>query len=251
MCSFCTEDCAGTCELAQAAVLGAQTVYPMTTGNNQIASEKDYPIDFSHFNINGRTFGSQDADETSEDATIFNVNLERTYGSVNPVTMTMPVILPALYKLNWQDYFSGAAMTGVTCIIGEDGRNNDPDLKIKKGKVTDFPLLGKTLDCFRRYYRGYGQIVLQCNGDDNLLGIPQLAIQKYGVEALEIKFGQSAKGTQPVKQVKDIETALERQHLGHLVHPDPRDPAVQKAYRDGVCPTSTPMADCLCGTKKR
>ena len=59
MCSFCTQDCNGTCELAQAAVLGAQTVYPTTTGNNQIASEKDYPIDFSHFNINGRVFGAQ------------------------------------------------------------------------------------------------------------------------------------------------------------------------------------------------
>jgi len=35
MCSFCTQDCNGTCELAQAAVLGAQTVYPTTTGNNQ------------------------------------------------------------------------------------------------------------------------------------------------------------------------------------------------------------------------
>ncbi len=236
MCSFCTEDCEGTCELAQAAVLGAQTVYPMTTGSNQIASEKDYPIDFSHFNINGRTFGAQGVNETSDDATIFNVNLERTYGTVNPVTMTMPVMLPALYKLNWQDYFSGAAMAGVTCIIGEDGRNNDPDLKIKNGTVTDFPLLGRTFDCFRKYYRGYGQIVLQCNGDDNLLGIPQLAIQKYGAEAIEIKFGQSAKGTQPVRLVKDIETALEKQQRGDLVHPDPCDPAVQKAYSDGVCP---------------
>jgi len=236
MCSFCTEECEGTCELAQAAVLGSQTVYPMTTGANQIASEKDYPIDFSHFNINGRTFGAQGIEESSEKATIFNVALERTYGVANPVRMTMPIILPALYKLNWQDYFSGAAMAGVTCVIGEDGRNNDPELKIENETVTDFPLLGKTLDCFRKYDRGYGQIVLQCNGDDNLLGIPQLAIQKYGVEALEIKFGQSAKGTQPVRLLKDIETALTSQRLGNLVHPDPRDPEVQKAYRDGVCP---------------
>jgi hypothetical protein len=236
MCSFCTEDCDGTCELAQAAVLGAQTVYPMTTGANQIAYEKDYPIDFSHFNINGRTFGAEGVGETSEDATVFNVNLQRTYGIAHPVTMTMPIMLPALYKLNWQDYFSGAAMAGVTCVIGEDGRNNDAGLLVENGAVTDFPLLGSTLDCFRTYYRGYGQIVLQCNGDDNLLGIPRLAIQKYGVEALEIKFGQSAKGTQPVKRVKDLETALERQRLGHLVHPDPRDPSVKKAYRDGVCP---------------
>ena len=138
----------GTCELAQAAVLGAQTVYPTTTGNNQIASEKDYPVDFSHFNINGRVFGAQGANETQDEATIFNVNLERTYGFNNPVNMAMPVILPALIKLNWQDYFAGAAMAGVTCVIGEHATNNEPNLKIDNGKVTDFPLLEKALDCF-------------------------------------------------------------------------------------------------------
>lgn len=236
MCSFCTQDCNGTCELAQAAVLGAQTVYPTTTGNNQIASEKDYPIDFSHFNINGRVFGARGVHETPDEATIFNVNLERTYGSINPVKMAMPVILPALIKLNWQDYFAGAAMVGVTCVIGEHARNNEPHLKIDNGKVTEFPLLGEALDCFRRYDRGYGQIVLQCNVDDDLMGVPRIGIEKYGAEAIEIKFGQAAKGTQPVIRVKDLETALLKQQQGNLVHPDPSDPSVQQSYHDGVCP---------------
>ncbi len=236
MCSFCTQDCNGTCELAQAAVLGAQTVYPTTTGNNQIASEKDYPIDFSHFNINGRVFGARGVRENGEEATIFNVDLERTYGSINPVKMALPVILPALIKLNWQDYFAGAAMAGVTCVIGEHARNNEPHLKIDEGQVTDFPLLAEALDCFRRYDRGYGQIVLQCNVDDDLMGVPRIAIEKYGARAIEIKFGQSAKGTQPVVRVRDLETALVKQRQGNLVHPDPGDPAVQKAYHDGVCP---------------
>ena len=236
MCSFCTQDCSGTCEIAQAAVLGARTVYPTTTGTNQIASEKDYPIDFSHFNINGRAFGAVGAAETPEEAAIFNVNLERTYGFKNPVKMALPVILPALIKLNWQDYFSGAAMAGVTCVIGEDARDNDPDLKIDNGKISDFPLLGRAVDSFRRYDRGYGQIVLQSNANDNLMGVPEIAIKKYGVKAIEIKFGQGAKGTQPVKKIKDLKTALIKQQQGNLVHPDPGDPAVQKAYNDGVCP---------------
>ncbi|MDM8539084.1 glutamate synthase-related protein [Desulfobacterales bacterium HSG17] len=236
MCSFCTQDCAGTCEIAQAAVLGAQTVYPTTTGTNQIASEKDYPIDFSHFNINGRVFGAQGAKETQEEANIFNVNLERTYGTIHPVKIAMPIILPALIKLNWQDYFAGAAMAGVTCVIGEHGRNNDPNLKVKNGKVTDYPLLEKALDCFRKYDRGYGQIVLQSNVDDDLMEVPKIAIQKYGATAIEIKFGQAAKGTQPVIRVKNIEAALKRQQFGDVVIPDPSDPSVQKAYEDGVCP---------------
>lgn len=236
MCSFCTQDCPGTCEIAQAAVLGAQTVYPTTTGTNQIASEKDYPIDFSHFNINGRVFGAHGVAETQEEANIFNVNLERTYGTINPVKMTMPVMLPALFKLNWQDYFAGGAMAGVTCVIGEHGRNNDPNLKLKNGKVAEYPLLKKALDCFRKYDRGYGQIVLQSNVDDDLMGVPKIAIQKYGATAIEIKFGQAAKGTQPVIRVKNIEAALKRRKFGDVVIPDPSDPAVQKAYEDGVCP---------------
>ncbi len=236
MCSFCTEECDGTCELAQAAVLGSQTVYPTTTGNNQIASEKDYPIDFSHFNINGRVFGAQGADSTSESATIFNVNLERTYGLLNPVTMALPIILPALIKLNWQDYFSGAAMAGVTCVIGEHAINNDPNFRVENKTAIDVPLLGQALDCFRRYDRGYGQIVLQCNQEDIQLDIPRLAIQRYGIEAIEIKFGQAAKGTQPVIRIKNLEAALKKQELGYIVFPDPSDPKVQEAYRDGICP---------------
>lgn len=236
MCSFCTQDCSGTCEIAQAAVLGARTVYPTTTGNNQIASEKEYPLDFSHFNINGRVFGAQGVSETPDQATIFNVNLERSYGVFNTVKIAMPVILPALIKLNWQDYFAGAAMAGVTCVIGEHARNNEPDLKIEQGQVTDFPLLEKTLACFAEYDRGYGQIVLQCNVDDDLMGVPKIAIKKYGVKAIEIKFGQGAKGTQPAIRVQGIATARIKQQQGNLVHPDPSDPLVQKAYEDAVCP---------------
>ncbi len=236
MCSFCTQDCDGTCELAQAAVLGAQTVYPTTTGNNQIASEKDYPIDFSHFNINGRVFGAQGVGQDQGEATIFNVGLERTYGSFHPVKMAMPVILPALIKLNWQDYFGGAAMAGVSCVIGEDARNKEPNLEISKGKITAFPLLKNALVCFNHYDRGYGQIVVQCNADDNLMGVPRLAIEKYGAKAIEIKFGQGAKGTQPAVRVKDLATALHKQQNGNLVFPDPSDPSVQEAYQKGICP---------------
>ena len=51
MCSMCTADCVGTCEIGISAVRGADAVYPTTTGDNQVASEKVYPIDYSHFNI--------------------------------------------------------------------------------------------------------------------------------------------------------------------------------------------------------
>ena len=100
----------------------------------------------------------------------------------------------------------------------------------------DFPFLGRILETFHKYYRGYGQIVPQCNVEDDALGVPEIAITKYGAKAIEFKFGQSAKGTQPVNRLPDLETALKKQQMGFLVHPDPSDPAVQKAYAERTCP---------------
>lgn len=236
MCSFCTEDCEGPCEIALAAVLGARAVYPTNTGANQIASEKDYPLDYSHFNINGRVFGAVGAGLNFAEANIFRVNLESEYGRFHPVRLAMPLILPALIKMNWEDYFGGAAMAGVTCVIGEDSRTKDPELRLEHGKVVHFPALQKMLDAFRRYDRGYGQIVLQCNIEDDMMGVPEYAIQVHGAQAIELKFGQGAKGTQPVNRLKDREEALIKQALGHLVLPDPTDPAIVQAEADGVCP---------------
>lgn len=236
MCSFCTEECEGTCEIALAAVLGARTVYPTNTGANQIASEKDYPIDFSHFNINGHVFGAIGANSNYEEATIYHVKLEREFGEFNLVKLTMPIVLPALIKLNWKDYFGGAAMAGVVSVIGEGARDRDPELKIENGKVIEFPILKIMLDSFRKYYRGYGQIVLQCNVEDDMLGVPEYAIKKYGAEAIEFKFGQGAKGTQPVVRIKNREQALQKQEMGELVLPNPMDPEIIKAYEEGTCP---------------
>ena len=236
MCSFCTEECSGTCEIALAAVLGMKAVYPTNTGANQVASEKDYPIDFSHFNINGRVFGAIGANPTFEEANIYNVKLERVFGKFNEVKMTMPVILPALIKMNWEDYFAGAAMAGVCCVIGEDAKNKDPELKMENGKVKHFPMLGKILDSFRKYYRGYGQIILQCNVEDDMNGVPEHAIKVHKAEAIELKFGQSAKGTQPVVRLKNREEALAKQADGFMVYPDPNGPGMEEAYEEGVCP---------------
>jgi hypothetical protein len=136
LCSLCSEGCEGRCELGLAAVLGARTVYPTTTGSNQVASEKDYPFDYSHFNINGRVFGAVGIEE--ENAHIFNVNLEGEYGYENKVKTKLPLFLPALIKLNWKDYFGGAAMAGVSCVIGESAIDKDPNLEMRSGKIVRF-----------------------------------------------------------------------------------------------------------------
>lgn len=236
MCSFCTADCPGICEIGISAALGARSVYPTNTGNNQVASEKNYPIDYSHFNINGRVFGAQGCEADMEKAAIFNVNMESDYGTIHPVKQTMPIILPALIKLNWKDYFGGAAMAGVSCVIGEEAMGKDPDLKMKNGKVEEFTMLNEMLDAFRKYDRGYGQIILQCNIEDDACGVAEYAITKCGATAIEFKFGQSAKGTQPVRVLADYEAALKAKASGMLVHPDPEDADIKAKHAEGCCP---------------
>lgn len=41
----------GMCEIGLSALRGSEAIYPFKTDINQFASEKDYPLDFSHFNI--------------------------------------------------------------------------------------------------------------------------------------------------------------------------------------------------------
>lgn len=237
MCAFCTEDCNGTCELGMAAVLGSQTVYPTNTGNNQIGSEKDYAIDYSHFNINGRVFGAVGIDNpTSENTTIFNVNLKSEYGVYHKVKIELPFLLPALIKLNWKDYFAGAAMAGVSCVIGEEARNKDCDLKIEDGKIKEFSMLGEMLDSFRDYYRGYGQIIIQCNVEDDMMELPEYAILNHGAEAIEFKFGQSAKGTQPARKLSGYKEACKVLESGYIVYPNPKDEKIKKYCEEGLCP---------------
>jgi len=236
MCSFCTEECLGTCEIGLSAMRGEMAVYPTNTGENQVASEKDMPIDYSHFNINGRVFGAVGAAAKEEEATIFNVKLEQTIGSENPVKLAVPVVLPALIKLNWEDYFAGAAMAGVNCVIGESSPGKDPNLEYTDGKISRFDKLTEFLDAFRRYDRGYGQIILQCNTEDDAQGLPEYALTKGDVTALEFKFGQFAKGTQPAVRVKTLEEALAKKKGGAVIYPDPTDPKIQEAWERGACP---------------
>jgi len=232
---MCTADCVGSCEIGLSAVRGMDMVYPTTTGENQVASEKNYPIDSSHFNINGRVFGAVGAPADPNKATIYHVNLETQIGTLHPVKLKMPVVLPALIKLNWQDYFGGAAMAGVNAVVGEGAVSKDPTLRYENGKVVHAPKLMEMLDAFNRYYHGYGQLILQVNYDDDKQGVPEYALTQCGFEAIEFKFGQSAKGTQPAVRIKTLEQALKAQSQGTLVLPDPSDPAVQEDYKNGCC----------------
>ena len=138
MCSVCGE-CPGLCEIGLAAVRGADTVYPTAGGVYQYGSEKEYPVDLSHFNINGRVFGAVGAPECSAEATVFHVKMETEIGRRNPIKLKLRVVLPAMAKLAWPESVGGAAMAGVLAVIGEGAINEGPSLVCVDAKVRGLP----------------------------------------------------------------------------------------------------------------
>ncbi len=234
MCSVCTDKCTGTCEIGLSAIRGDEAIYPFKTDINQFASEKDYPLDFSHFNIDGKVFGTYGCDEVAEQATFPMVDIGSTFGIENPVEIKAPIILPGIAKLNWKDYYSGAALAGVPVVIGESVVSKDKGLVLEGGKVVKSPLIKEMLSYFNRYSRGYGDIILQANYDDEYLGVLDYAIKELGVTSVELKFGQGAKGIQGMGMVEDIDQALEFQKMGYLIFPDPSDPEIAENYRNGI-----------------
>jgi len=236
MCSVCTADCIGSCEIGYSAIRGEEALYPSGADKSQFASEKDYPIDLSHFNINGRVFGAEGIEADTYKASFPNVDISTMVGIDNPIKLKAPFILPAIAKLNWPDYYAGAALAGIMVVIGEDAVVKDKELGMKNNRVTKSPLLKKMLDSFNRYNHGYGDIVLQANYDDEHINVLDYAINELGTTTVELKFGQAAKGIQGMGFVYNLEDALEFQKKGYLVIPDPSDPIVQEKHKKGIGP---------------
>lgn len=234
MCSVCTDLCTGTCEIGLSAIRGDQAIYPFKTDINQFASEKNYPLDFSHFNIDGKVFGTLGCDEDANEATYPKVDITSKFGVENQVNTKAPIILPAIAKLNWKDYYSGAALAGIPVVIGEDVIAKDKQLEIKDGKVVKSPLIEEMLSYFNRYNRGYGDIILQGNYDDEELGVLDYAIKELGVTSVELKFGQGSKGIQGMGRIENIDDALAFHKKGNLIHPDPSNPELAANYRNGI-----------------
>lgn len=236
MCAACTADCIGPCEIGLSAIRGAEALLPFAADVNQFASEKIYPLDFSHFSINGRVFGAQGLPPDPLVATYQRADIGASFGLSNPVPCTAPLILPAMAKLAWREYFAGAALAGVPVVIGEDVLSKDPSLAVEGQRVVEAPLVAEMLAAFRRYHRGFGDIVLQANCDDEHHGLLEYAIARLDVKSVELKFGQAAKGIQGMGRVPRIEDALRFKALGYIVLPDPEDPEVAKAYARGEGP---------------
>jgi len=233
MCSVCTENCPGPCEIGRSAIRGSELLYPTERKTSQTASEKDYPIDFSHFNINGRCYGLFGSE--SKGTSYTNVKLKTDIGKgPNKLKLKAPYVFPAMAKLNWKGYYAGAALSGVIAVIGEDMPTTDPDAVIKNGKVLQLPMLKEMHESFYKYNEGYGALFIQANVDDERLGLLEYALEEIGFEAVELKLGQAAKGIQGMGKITSLEKALQLKQMGYEVFPDPNDTDVKETNKNNM-----------------
>jgi len=244
LCTRCIDGCTGNCEVFKATFRGRELIYPGPFGEITAGGDKDYPVDYSHLNIQGYALGArglpQGVEGNPDTATFPSVNTETEYGWDIKVKMKTPIFTGALgsteiARKNWEHFAIGAAISGVTLVCGENVCGIDPELeRDAKGKVTSSPDMDRRIETYRRYHQGYGEILVQMNVEDTRLGVAEYVHKKHGLNTIELKWGQGAKCIGGEIKVGSLERALELQKRGYIVTPDPSDPVNQAAFKDGA-----------------
>ncbi len=240
MCVTCVDGCVGMCEIGKSAYRGHEVIYPQPFGVITTASQKDYPVDLSHFTILGTAVGAVGIEADSDKAIFPNVDLEVHFGRDNAIKFRLPWIIPGIGSTNiaqnnWEGLAIGSAISGTGLTIGENVVGMDMRSEFKDGRVVHSPELERRVKLYQDWMiDGYGGIVVQANVEDTRLGVQEYAIDKLGVEWVELKWGQGAKNIGGEVKIKDLKKAQELYKRGYVVLPDPTDKDTIRAFERGA-----------------
>jgi len=240
MCVTCVDGCIGMCEIGKSAYRGHEVIYPQPFGVITAAAEKAYPVDYSHFTILGGVVGARGIEADSDKAIFPAVNLEVRIGRDRGVKFRYPWIISGIgstnvAKNNWEGLAIGSAISGTGLTIGENVVGMDPDAVIRNGRVTDTADLKRRVTLYKEAQRdGYGAIIVQANVEDTRLGVQEYAIEKLGVQCVELKWGQGAKNIGGEVKIRDLKKARLLYDRGYVVLPNPADPEVIRAHERGT-----------------
>jgi glutamate synthase domain-containing protein 2 len=238
------DGCKGNCEIFRASFRSREVIYPGPFGEITAGADKNYPVDYSHLNIQGYALGAKglpgEAEGNPDNTKFVDVNTETAYGWDAKVKMKVPIFTGALgsteiARKNWESVAVGAAISGVTLVCGENVCGVDPGLELdSKGKIQNSPDMDRRIEIYKKFHAGYGEILVQMNVEDTRLGVAEYVRKKHNLEAIELKWGQGAKCIGGEIKVKSLDRALELKKRGYIVTPDPSLEAVQKAFKDGA-----------------
>jgi glutamate synthase domain-containing protein 2 len=239
MCVTCVDGCIGMCEIGKSAYRGHEVIYPQPFGVITTAAEKGYPVDYSHFNIMGTAAGAHGIEADSDKAIFPAVDLQVAIGHDGGLKFRYPWIISGIgstdiAKNNWEGLAIGSALCGTGLTIGENVAGMDAQAKIQNGRVFDTVDLKRRVQLYKEYQRdGFGAIVVQANVEDARLGVHEYAIEKLGVQCVEIKWGQGAKDIGGEVKIRDLNKARMLRERGYIVLPDPTREDVAGAFERG------------------
>jgi glutamate synthase domain-containing protein 2 len=239
MCVTCVDGCIGMCEIGKSAYRGQEVLYPQPFGLVTAASEKEYPVDLSHFTILGTAAGAVGVKADSDHATFEKVDVETAVGKDKGIKLKVPFVVPGMgstnvAKNNWRGLGTGVALAGGILTVGENVCAMDNESTIENGKVLRSPDMEMRVNSFMDWYDGYGTVVIQANVEDTRLGVQEYAMEKLGVKAVELKWGQGAKDIGGEVKIKNLEKAQRLYKTGYIVLPNPTDPEVIAAFQKGA-----------------
>jgi len=240
MCVTCVDGCIGMCEIGKSAYRGHEVIYPQPFGVITTAAEKTHPVDYSHFNVMGTAVGAHGIEPDSDKAIFPAVNLEVAIGHDKRIKFRYPWIIPGIgstniAKNNWEGLAIGSALAGTGLTIGENVVGMDTEAVIRKGRVVDTADLKHRVKLYKDYqHDGYGAIIVQSNVEDTRLGVQEYAIEKLGVECVELKWGQGAKNIGGEVKITNLQKAQMLHERGYVVLPDPTQSDVIKAFERGA-----------------
>ncbi|MFP4197048.1 MAG: glutamate synthase-related protein [Methanomassiliicoccales archaeon] len=247
LCPLCIEECPVLCEVGKSAFRGRETLYPSPEyfGESTASASKDYFIDWSHFQILAELIGAWGVRADSDEAFFENADPSTRVatGHGHPIDLKVPVIIAGLGSTNvakrhWDGLAKGAALSGIIEVIGENVCGMDHDAVYSNGKVQRSPDMEFRVNSFKEMWDGkHGEIAVQTNVEDLRGGVDDYVMSDLDVNVIERKWGQGAKAIGGEVRLDTLERALELKQRGYLVVPDPEDPDVQEAYRDGAFKT--------------
>jgi glutamate synthase domain-containing protein 2 len=244
ICSRCIDGCRGGCEIWLSSFRGREVLYPGPFGEVTAGADKNYPIDYSHLNIQGYARGAKGLPEGVEggpDTALFpNVDTETEYGWTKKVKLRVPIFTGALgsteiARANWEHFAIGAAIAGITLVCGENVCGIDPGLELdSNGKITKSPEMDRRINVYKKFHEGYGELLVQMNVEDTRFGVAEYVSSKHGLDTIELKWGQGAKCIGGEIKVKSLKRAVELKKRGYVVSPDPTLTENQIAFNEGA-----------------
>ncbi|MEG6550387.1 glutamate synthase-related protein [Desulfocurvibacter africanus] len=246
LCTLCRADCMGKCETWLSSLKGRSLLYPRDFGLITAGSgnTNHAGVCYNSLRVQGFSYGARGMNNgltnSPDDCLFTNVSLETEFGNGTKTKARLPFMTGALGSTfiaakYWDSFAVGCALVGIPIVVGENVVGVDRRAELQNGRISKAPELDRRVEIYKRWYDGYGAIIVQLNVEDTRNGVAEYVIDKYGDDVfIELKWGQGAKNIGGEIKVTSLDYALFLKKRGYLVDPDPEKPEVQESFNSGA-----------------